>query len=165
MSTNTNNMVEILRQMQNLIGQMADELERLGTTKTNTTTKTNVTTKAGTNDNLELRISDILREIGIPCNLKGYRYLRAAIIMSVEKPEVMDQIVNVLYPNIAKDFNTTGSRVERAIRRAIEVAWDHGDADTLNWYFGYTIEAERGKPTNSQFISRIADKLILESKH
>lgn len=114
--------------------------------------------------NLEIVISDIMHQIGVPAHIKGYQYLRYAIILSVESPETMGSVTKVLYPTVAKKFSTTPSRVERAIRHAIEVAWDRGDVDVLSSYFGYTIQSSRGKPTNSEFIAMIADKLRLNLK-
>ena len=113
---------------------------------------------------LELTITEILHEIGVPAHIKGYHYLRESILLSVCKPEMINAITKLLYPTVAKKFATTSSRVERAIRHAIEVAWDRGDIDVLNSYFGYTIHNERGKPTNSEFIAMIADKLRLSRK-
>ncbi|MCI8388422.1 MAG: sporulation transcription factor Spo0A [Clostridiales bacterium] len=110
---------------------------------------------------LEAQISRILHNIGIPAHIKGYTYLRTAIIMTVEDPDIINFVTKSLYPSVAKKYSTTTSRVERAIRHAIEVAWDRGDLETLNGYFGYTISRQRGKPTNSEFIAMIADKLRL----
>ncbi len=113
---------------------------------------------------LEIIISDIMHQIGVPAHIKGYQYLRYAIILSVENPDAMTSVTKVLYPTVAKKYSTTPSRVERAIRHAIEVAWDRGDVDVLSSYFGYTIQSSRGKPTNSEFIAMIADKLRLNLK-
>lgn len=117
-----------------------------------------------TENDLEIIISDIMHQIGVPAHIKGYRYLRYAIIKSIENPELMSSVTKVLYPSVAKEFGTTPSRVERAIRHAIEVAWDRGDVDVLSSYFGYTIQSSRGKPTNSEFIAMISDKLRLNLK-
>ena len=114
--------------------------------------------------NIEIVISDIMHQIGVPAHIKGYQYLRYAIILSIENPDMISSVTKVLYPEIAKKFSTTASRVERAIRHAIEVAWDRGDVDVLSSYFGYTIQSSRGKPTNSEFIAMIADKLRLNLK-
>ena len=103
--------------------------------------------------------------IGVPAHIKGYHYLRASIIMSVEHPEIINAVTKQLYPAVAKKYETTSSRVERAIRHAIEVAWDRGDVDVLNSYFGYTIHNDRGKPTNSEFIAMISDRLRLQIKN
>ena len=111
---------------------------------------------------LKVQVTDILHQIGVPAHIKGYHYLRDAIIMSVEDPEIINAVTKQLYPGVAKRYETTSSRVERAIRHAIEVAWDRGDVDVLNSYFGYTIHNTRGKPTNSEFIAMISDKLRLK---
>ena len=113
---------------------------------------------------IEITVSEIMHELGVPAHIKGYQYLRCAIVLSVEDPKMMSSVTKVLYPTIAERFDTTASRVERAIRHAIEVAWDRGDVDVLSAYFGYTIQVSRGKPTNSEFIAMIADKLRLKMK-
>lgn len=110
---------------------------------------------------LEVTITDIIHQIGVPAHIKGYHYLRYAIMTAVENPDIINAVTKQLYPSVAKRFDTTSSRVERAIRHAIEVAWDRGDVDVLNSYFGYTIHNSRGKPTNSEFIAMISDKLRL----
>lgn len=114
---------------------------------------------------IELKVTQILHEIGVPAHIKGYHYLRDSIIMSVEHPEIINAVTKQLYPSVAKKYETTSSRVERAIRHAIEVAWDRGDVDVLNSYFGYTIHNDRGKPTNSEFIAMISDRLRLQLKN
>ena len=114
--------------------------------------------------NLEMMVSEIMHQVGVPAHIKGYQYLREAIILSIEDTEMISSVTKVLYPTVAKTFKTTPSRVERAIRHAIEVAWDRGDIDVLSSYFGYTIQNSRGKPTNSEFIAMIADKLRLKLK-
>lgn len=113
---------------------------------------------------LEVMITEVIHQIGVPAHIKGYHYLRESIRLSIEDPEMINSVTKLLYPTVAKTYNTTSSRVERAIRHAIEVAWDRGDVDTLNAYFGYTIHNSRGKPTNSEFIAMIADKLRLKLK-
>ena len=113
---------------------------------------------------LETVVTEIILQIGIPAHIKGYQYIRDGIIMTVREPDVINGVTKVLYPAIAKKNETTASRVERAIRHAIEVAWDRGDVDVLNSYFGYTIHNLRGKPTNSEFIAMIADKIRLRYK-
>lgn len=117
------------------------------------------------NYNLELKVTEILHQIGVPAHIKGYHYLRDSIMMCVEKPEIINAVTKRLYPSVAKKYETTSSRVERAIRHAIEVAWDRGDVEVLNSYFGYTIQGSRGKPTNSEFIAMISDKLRLQIKN
>ncbi len=115
-------------------------------------------------NSLELRVTEIIHQIGVPAHIKGYQYLRDAILMSIEDEEIINAVTKRLYPAVAKKHNTTSSRVERAIRHAIEVAWDRGDVDVLNSYFGYTIHNGRGKPTNSEFIAMISDKFRLQLK-
>ena len=111
---------------------------------------------------IESSITHIIHEIGVPAHIKGYQYLREAIMMTVEDREVINAVTKVLYPTVAKRFRTTPSRVERAIRHAIEVAWDRGDLETLQSFFGYTVSGVKGKPTNSEFIAMIADRLSLQ---
>lgn len=113
---------------------------------------------------IEAMVTNIIHEIGVPAHIKGYQYLREAIIIAVGDMDVINAITKVLYPQVAKTFQTTPSRVERAIRHAIEVAWDRGDLDTLQRFFGYTVSNTKGKPTNSEFIALIADKLQLQLK-
>ena len=113
---------------------------------------------------MRVQVTEILHQIGVPAHIKGYHYLRDSIIMAIEDPEIINAVTKQLYPSVAKRYNTTSSRVERAIRHAIEVAWDRGDVEVLNSYFGYTIHNTRGKPTNSEFIAMIADRLQLERK-
>ena len=113
---------------------------------------------------IEAMVTSIIHEIGVPAHIKGYQYLREAIIIAVEDMDVINAITKVLYPQVAKAFQTTPSRVERAIRHAIQVAWDRGDLDTLQRFFGYTVSNTKGKPTNSEFIALIADKLQLQLK-
>jgi two-component system response regulator (stage 0 sporulation protein A) len=114
--------------------------------------------------NLEVEVTRIIHEIGVPAHVKGYQYLRAAIMLVTEEINYLGAVTKELYPTIAKKYDTTPSRVERAIRHAIELAWDRGDMDRINKFFGYTINGEKGKPTNSEFIAIIADKLRLEAK-
>lgn len=114
---------------------------------------------------MESQVTKIIHQIGVPAHIKGYQYLRSAILMAIEDDEIINSVTKVLYPTVAKKYGTTTSRVERAIRHAIEVAWDRGDVDTLNSYFGYTIQNSRGKPTNSEFIAMIADNLRLKYKY
>jgi two-component system response regulator (stage 0 sporulation protein A) len=115
--------------------------------------------------NLESDVTAIIHEIGVPAHIKGYQYLREAIIMSVNEMDMLNSITKILYPTIAKKFQTTPSRVERAIRHAIEVAWSRGKMDTIDALFGYTINNGKGKPTNSEFIALIADKIRLEYRN
>ena len=117
-----------------------------------------------TENDIETQVTKVIHQIGVPAHIKGYQYLRAAIIMAVHDNEIINYVTKMLYPSVAKKYQTTSSRVERAIRHAIEVAWDRGDVDTLNSYFGYTIQNNRGKPTNSEFIAMISDNLRLKNK-
>ena len=114
--------------------------------------------------NLEKDVTEMIHEIGVPAHIKGYHYLREAIMMCVEDVEMLNSITKILYPTIAEKFQTTPSRVERAIRHAIEVAWSRGRMETLDALFGYTINTGKGKPTNSEFIALIADKIKLRYK-
>lgn len=115
--------------------------------------------------NLEAIVTDMIHEIGIPAHIKGYHYLRDAIIMAIDDMDVLNAVTKVLYPTVAKKHQTTASRVERAIRHAIEVAWSRGKLDTLDELFGYTVSNGKGKPTNSEFIALIADTIRLEYKN
>lgn len=122
--------------------------------------QTNASTSS--KNDLRIQVTEILHQIGVPAHIKGYHYLRDSILMAIEDPDIINAVTKQLYPSVAKQYETTSSRVERAIRHAIEVAWDRGDVDVLNSYFGYTIHNTRGKPTNSEFIAMISDKLCLE---
>ena len=113
---------------------------------------------------METQVTKIIHQIGVPAHIKGYQYLRTAILLTIKDSDIINSVTKILYPSVAKQYQTTTSRVERAIRHAIEVAWDRGDVDTLNSYFGYTIQNNRGKPTNSEFIAMIADNLRLKYK-
>ena len=119
---------------------------------------------SGPNSSLELQVTEILHQIGVPAHIKGYHYLRASIMLAIENRDIINHITKELYPTVAKQYKTTSTRVERAIRHAIEVAWDRGDVDVLNSYFGYTIHNQKGKPTNSEFVAMIADKICLKIK-
>ncbi len=119
---------------------------------------------AASQESIELMVTSILHEIGVPAHIKGYQYLREGIILAVNNIDIINSITKVLYPTVAKKYETTPSRVERAIRHAIETAWNRGDIDTLNKFFGYTVSNTKGKPTNSEFIAMISDKLTLELK-
>ncbi len=136
---------------------------------TNTTSSSSLMMDAKPKSNsgsmdLESEITNIIHEIGVPAHIKGYMYLREAITLVVNDIELLSAVTKELYPAIAKKYNTTASRVERAIRHAIEVAWGRGQVDTINKLFGYTIHNEKGKPTNSEFIAMVADKLRLKNK-
>ncbi len=141
---------------------LAERILQLTETKKETVLSANA--KNVTDNQLELMITEIIHQIGVPAHIKGYHYLRESIILCVRDPEMINSVTKLLYPTVAKMFQTTSSRVERAIRHAIEVAWDRGDIDVLNSYFGFTIHNQRGKPTNSEFVAMIADKLRLRLK-
>lgn len=115
-------------------------------------------------EDMETQVTKVIHQIGVPAHIKGYQYLRTAILMTISDNDIINSVTKILYPSVAKKYSTTTSRVERAIRHAIEVAWDRGDVDTLNSYFGYTIQNNRGKPTNSEFIAMIADNMRLKYK-
>ena len=123
-----------------------------------------VAANSGDEPDIETQVTKIIHQIGVPAHIKGYQYLRSAILLTIKDSDIINSVTKVLYPSVAKKYQTTTSRVERAIRHAIEVAWDRGDVDTLNSYFGYTIQNNRGKPTNSEFIAMIADNLRLKYK-
>ena len=126
---------------------------------------TDAVIQPGKTRDLEKDVTDMIHEIGVPAHIKGYQYLREAIMMSVEDVEMLGSITKILYPTIAKKYQTTPSRVERAIRHAIEVAWSRGRMETLDALFGYTINTGKGKPTNSEFIALIADKIRLQYRN
>ena len=113
---------------------------------------------------LQREVTAVIHEVGVPAHIKGYQYVREAIILAVQDMDVINAVTKVLYPEVARRFNTTPSRVERAVRHAIETAWDRGDLETLQRYFGYTVSNTKGKPTNSEFIAMIADKIRLDGK-
>lgn len=121
-----------------------------------------VSSRYDSQEDLTVVITDILHQVGVPAHIKGYQYVREAIKLTVENPDMLNSVTKILYPTVAKNYKSTASRVERAIRHAIEVAWDRGDVDFLNSYFGYTIQSERGKPTNSEFVAMISDKIRLK---
>ena len=113
---------------------------------------------------LERQVTEVIHEVGVPAHIKGYQYVREAIVIAVQNMDVINAVTKVLYPEVARRYNTTPSRVERAVRHAIEVAWDRGDLETLQSYFGYTVSNTKGKPTNSEFIAMIADRIRLQKK-
>ena len=117
-----------------------------------------------TSQSMESKDTAIIHEIGVPAHIKGYQYLRESILIAVDNMDVINAVTKILYPEVARRYGTTASRVERAIRHAIEVAWDRGDLETLQKYFGYTVSNAKGKPTNSEFIAMIADRLQLQQK-
>ncbi len=113
-------------------------------------------------ENLEVVVTDMIHQLGVPAHIKGYHYLRTAILESIQDQSLLESVTKQLYPTVAKQYNTTSSRVERAIRHAIEIAWDRGDLDTINSFFGYTVNNCKGKPTNSEFIALLTDKMRLQ---
>ncbi len=145
------------------INMMAERIIKLSGWR-NEETPLKIENNTLSDSDLEVMITDIIHQIGVPAHIKGYHYLREAIMLSIKNSEIINSVTKLLYPTVAKKYSTTSSRVERAIRHAIEVAWDRGDIDVLNGYFGYTIQNERGKPTNSEFIAMISDKLRLKLK-
>lgn len=145
----------------------SDIVRKTPVTNTTSSSSLMMDVKAKSNSgsmDLESEITNIIHEIGVPAHIKGYMYLREAITLVVNDIELLSAVTKELYPAIAKKYNTTASRVERAIRHAIEVAWGRGQVDTINKLFGYTIHNEKGKPTNSEFIAMVADKLRLKNK-
>ena len=138
-------------------GSLCDHIESLQKART-------AAVSTGGEEDLETQVTKVIHQIGVPAHIKGYQYLRTAILMTISDNDIINSVTKVLYPSVAKKYSTTTSRVERAIRHAIEVAWDRGDIDTLNSYFGYTIQNNRGKPTNSEFIAMIADNMRLKHK-
>ena len=145
----------VLRQIKNLKSEIPQENYRV---------KNTVMSVQDMEDNLESRVTDMIHEIGIPAHIKGYHYLRDSILMAIEDMDVLNAITKILYPTVAKKHHTTSSRVERAIRHAIEVAWSRGKIDILDKLFGYTVSNGKGKPTNSEFIALVADTIRLEQK-
>lgn len=141
--------------------EMSVLAERINTVMMNESLSVLSVQKKGTAKSLELIVTEIIHQLGVPAHIKGYQYLRTAIIESVKDDEKLESVTKILYPTVADAYNTTPSRVERAIRHAIEIAWDRGNVDTLNAYFGYTVNTGKGKPTNSEFIALIADKIKL----
>ena len=141
---------------------LSERIQRVITKRKSATVQQNKNPALG--NDMESQVTKVIHQIGVPAHIKGYQYLRTAILMTISDSDVINSVTKILYPSVAKKYQTTSSRVERAIRHAIEVAWDRGDLDTLNSYFGYTIQGSRGKPTNSEFIAMIADNLRLSNK-
>ncbi|RIU96084.1 sporulation transcription factor Spo0A [Oceanobacillus picturae] len=146
------------------LDNLADQVRQVQGTNSMPSTAKKVVRKEKKKQDLEASITNIIHEIGVPAHIKGYMYLREAITMVYNDIELLGSITKVLYPDIAKKFNTTASRVERAIRHAIEVAWSRGNIDSISALFGYTISITKAKPTNSEFIAMVADRLRLEHK-
>lgn len=150
--------LELLR---DFMRKTVDLMDRILSESTESTKMPLTLTKA---EDLEKVVTDLIHEIGVPAHIKGYQYLREAIMMSVKDMEMLNSITKILYPTIAKKYQTTPSRVERAIRHAIEVAWSRGKLETLQEIFAHTIDIDKGKPTNSEFIAMIADKIRMNKK-
>ncbi len=140
-------------------------IDRLRELRDSLSQKRSPAVQARSDVNIEAMVTSIIHEIGVPAHIKGYQYMREAIMIAVQDMDVINSITKVLYPQVAKTFQTTSSRVERAIRHAIEVAWERGDIETLQRFFGYTVSNAKGKPTNSEFIALIADRLQLQIKN
>lgn len=145
-------------------GEMADRTQTLCGDHPAAPTNRAAERDVAAEQSLEMQVTEIIHQIGVPAHIKGYQYLRDSILMAIEDGGIINAVTKRLYPAVAKKHDTTSSRVERAIRHAIEVAWDRGDVDVLNSYFGYTIHNSRGKPTNSEFIAMISDKFRLQMK-
>ncbi|MEE0968314.1 MAG: sporulation transcription factor Spo0A [Clostridia bacterium] len=146
-------------------GSLTKHIERISENRLRSVSQSASQKAAGRDEpDIETQVTQIIHQIGVPAHIKGYQYLRTAILLTIDDSDIINSVTKVLYPSVAKKYSTTTSRVERAIRHAIEVAWDRGDVDTLNSYFGYTIQNNRGKPTNSEFIAMIADNLRLKYK-
>ncbi len=143
---------------------LKERIHRIVSKNSSLTAKNDNRKNPNSHADMETQITKIIHQIGVPAHIKGYQYLRTAIMMAIEDNNIINSVTKILYPSVAQKYSTTSSRVERAIRHAIEVAWDRGDIDTLNSYFGYTIQNNRGKPTNSEFIAMIADNLRLKNK-
>jgi two-component system response regulator (stage 0 sporulation protein A) len=143
---------------------LVDRIRLLGNGNASTSSTINAVVRPLKRSSLEADVTNIIHEIGIPAHIKGYHYLREAIMMVVEEVDLLGSVTKILYPRIADRFETTSSRVERAIRHAIEVAWSRNNIETIKKFFGYTINTERGKPTNSEFIALVADRLRLYNK-
>ena len=146
------------------VGSLCDHIDTILQNRERAVPPHVVTEEKDRTPDIESQVTQIIHQIGVPAHIKGYQYLRTAILLTVKDSDIINSVTKVLYPSVAKKYATTTSRVERAIRHAIEVAWDRGDVDTLNSYFGYTIQNNRGKPTNSEFIAMIADNLRLKYK-
>lgn len=158
---NTEKTAAVIKELTEM-GMAPEELKRISKILLTEDSATEVTVQETKELDLTKIITDILHEIGVPAHIKGYQYVREAIRLCAEDPKMIERVTKDLYPTIAKDFETTSSRVERAIRHAIEIAWDRGDIDVLNSYFGYTIHNDRGKPTNSEFIAMLSDRIRLQ---
>lgn len=144
---------------------LSNRIESALKDRDNPKAKSEAMAESDSENDLETQVTKIIHQIGVPAHIKGYQYLRSAIIMTMHDTELINSITKQLYPGVAKKYGTTSSRVERAIRHAIEVAWDRGDVEVINSFFGYTVQSSRGKPTNSEFIALVADSLRLKNKN
>ncbi len=154
----------LMKRIRELVNMPAPKQTNKQVTKELKTNYIPISNQASKEEILEIKVTNIIHEIGVPAHIKGYQYLRDGIMMVVNNIEVINQITKQLYPDLAKKYKTTPSRVERAIRHAIEVAWNRGQIETVESIFGYTVNSNKGKPTNSEFIAMIADKLRLDLK-
>ena len=154
----------LMKRIRELVEKPVAKVPNQITTKETKNNYVDISNQASKEEILEVKVTNIIHEIGVPAHIKGYQYLRDGIMMVVENIEVINQITKQLYPDLAKKYKTTPSRVERAIRHAIEVAWNRGQIETVENIFGYTVNSNKGKPTNSEFIAMIADKLRLDLK-
>lgn len=153
-----------MKRIRELVEKPVAKVPNQITTKETKNNYVDISNQASKEEILEVKVTNIIHEIGVPAHIKGYQYLRDGIMMVVNNIEVINQITKQLYPDLAKKYKTTPSRVERAIRHAIEVAWNRGQIETVENIFGYTVNSNKGKPTNSEFIAMIADKLRLDLK-
>ena len=154
----------LMKRIRELVNSPAPKQTKPVITKEMKNNYISISNQASKEEILEIKVTNIIHEIGVPAHIKGYQYLRDGIMMVVNNIEVINQITKQLYPDLAKKYKTTPSRVERAIRHAIEVAWNRGQIETVESIFGYTVNSNKGKPTNSEFIAMIADKLRLDLK-
>lgn len=154
----------LIKRIRELVNRTETKVQNVINYSDNKSSYIDINNQATKEEILEIKVTNIIHEVGVPAHIKGYQYLRDGIIMVVNNIEVINQITKQLYPDLAKKYKTTPSRVERAIRHAIEVAWNRGQIETVESIFGYTVNSNKGKPTNSEFIAMIADKLRLDLK-
>lgn len=154
----------LIKRIRELVNRAEVKTQNISNYNDNKSNYIDINSQATKEEILEIKVTNIIHEVGVPAHIKGYQYLRDGIIMVVNNIEVINQITKQLYPDLAKKYKTTPSRVERAIRHAIEVAWNRGQIETVESIFGYTVNSNKGKPTNSEFIAMIADKLRLDLK-
>ena len=154
----------LIKRIRELVNRTETKVQNIINYSESKSSYVDINNQATKEEILEIKVTNIIHEVGVPAHIKGYQYLRDGIIMVVNNIEVINQITKQLYPDLAKKYKTTPSRVERAIRHAIEVAWNRGQIETVESIFGYTVNSNKGKPTNSEFIAMIADKLRLDLK-